>query len=379
MGAGLRSTHMKRAREGSSAAPFTPSVTQASAMTVNDIVLFCWMTGLYGVRPWLRLGLSHTARSMSRCGNAENVAVTAKERRKLAPKSLPSNRPRSLTPPLPSEPLAGTPTTRQPWYLFKRKSPPPRTQLFNGQTQSALFSKLPKEVRLRIWHLTFGQQLLHVVRRPQRLTAIECSLDCHLPSKNLPYHRCWGVSSRQIQLGPTPGFYGGQRTGSSAAPIHLVAPLTTCRLLYSEAISILYQDNVFAFNHLDTVLSLSRTILPDRFDSIRTITLQWNFKWPLIPEFEISQPLADDGPPAPYNYETWRQTCQLLSRIKDLRSLSLFLSGGAIPLSPGPFQKWIEPVLLIRPSVSFHVTLPSSPPEPIDTSSWPFQLQVEPH
>ena len=48
---------------------------------------------------------------------------------------------------------------------------------------------------------------------------------------------------------------------------------------YSEAIDILYMRNTFDFHNLDEVLRFSLTVLPERFQSIRSV------EWMSVPPF----------------------------------------------------------------------------------------------
>ena len=51
--------------------------------------------------------------------------------------------------------------------------------------------------------------------------------------------------------------------------------LKTCRQLYIESTTILYETNTFDINHAATLLFLHRTILPVRLQSIRYIQISW--------------------------------------------------------------------------------------------------------
>lgn len=160
-----------------------------------------------------------------RCGNAENFALTAKERKAHAPKPLPEIRPGALTPPLP---LTQPPTLKS-WSLFSKIKFSTRQET-SDQLQSALIKKLPIELRQRIWRQVVGEKLLHVIRAHRTLLAIECPGRASLRSSTKHY-ACWGITSRNIELGPVPGYYITPQLSSTARHTSLLSLLKTCRLM----------------------------------------------------------------------------------------------------------------------------------------------------
>ena len=77
--------------------------------------------------------------------------------------------------------------------------------------------------------------------------------------------------------------------------------LVTCRRLYAEAIDVLYSHNNFSMLHLESVLYLSYTTLPQRFNAIRSLHLSWSFYIP----YSLYMPAAGDSNAAPYDEITW--------------------------------------------------------------------------
>jgi hypothetical protein len=294
-----------------------------------------------------------------RCGNGEDVKKTQKERKVNAPQRLPRHRPRALTGPL----CDNLDRWSLSWIPFMRS----RQQQTSSQSQSSLLARLPVEVRQLVWREVIGGHVLHVARAHKRLLAINCAE--HYSSK-LPtrYHGCWGSTSGWIQLGTTPGFYLSARGGHSAKPANLLPLLQTCRTIYSETISMLYRDNVFDINHVDTLLYLRQSVLPDRLGQIRTLNLIWDFKWPL----RICS--------APYDVATWREACRVLAGCTGLQELSIFLSGGDLMPGLDKKERWqplLEPLMLIKAARSFFVFLPW--PEDVcaevaKDGDYPFQL-----
>ena len=152
---------------------------------------------------------------MTRCGNAEDLKQTQKDRRRNAPKPLGKTRSRQLSLPLPEAASKGNS-----WYSFRK------AQMTHDQLQSSLF-KLPSEIRQIIWKHSLGGHLLHMVRLPGRLLAIKCSSDAQEESTRS--HKCWGRTDRRIQLGPVPGFYLGPNSGTEVPPNSFLPLLQTCR------------------------------------------------------------------------------------------------------------------------------------------------------
>lgn len=237
---------------------------------------------------------------MTRGAPGENIERTQKERKTNAPQPLPLQRPRALTS------TCGFPIESKQQV---------RT---SDQSQSLLFGRLAKEIRQQIWTEVLGGHLLHIARAPKRLLAIECS-EVRNSKPTVGRHGCWGIPSRPRELGYTPGFYHSPMYQHPAKPANLLPLLQTCRRVYLEAISIIYTDNVFDINHIDTLLYLQQSVLPQRLSQIRTLNLSWCFQRPL------------DSAPVPYDLETWREACNVLATsCTGLRELTVNLTGSAV-------------------------------------------------
>lgn len=108
-----------------------------------------------------------------------------KDRNALTVQPLPEQRPRALTLPLQNTLI------EQYQYKFsgfvKEKVLVP--QLTSTQEQSALFTRLPPEIRRIIWQFLLGNSRLHIVRNRGRLSAIQCrdNLDLSLSIDTCPH------------------------------------------------------------------------------------------------------------------------------------------------------------------------------------------------
>lgn len=223
--------------------------------------------------------------------------------------ALPLKRPRVLTYPLSPEDEAGH---RQSWDQLHLQTEP-ITQRTLDQSQSLLLNRLPLEVRQLIWSAAIGGYLLHIVRAENRLLAISCPENIGM-ELNTREHGCWGQNFDHELSEPT--LYKGPTHGHPAKPANLLPLLQTCRMVYSEAIPILYGNNIFDIDHLDTLICLDRKVLPHRLAQIHTLNLTWDY----LSQFEYSAPFA------PFDIATWRQSCVILeTRFTGLRHITVHM------------------------------------------------------
>jgi hypothetical protein len=127
--------------------------------------------------------------------------------REEKPIPLPENRERALTPPL----LPRRPKTRSnPHYVEQRTV---------AQFESALLTKLPAEIRRRIWEMAIGGMRLHIVRKYKRLGHTVCSMSdetCDCDSISQELHRAAEV----------------------LADWNMLALLTTCRQIHAISLGL---------------------------------------------------------------------------------------------------------------------------------------------
>jgi hypothetical protein len=112
----------------------------------------------------------------------------------------------------------------------------------------------------------------------------------------------------------------------------------------------LYENNIFDINHLDTIFYLQQTVLPQRSNQIRVLNLTWDFKYPTAnPEYS----------PAPYALATWQEVCDVLSSFAGLQELTLHLTSNELLPFSGEGKKWskplLEPLKRIKPAKRFDV------------------------
>ncbi|KAJ5506393.1 hypothetical protein N7453_005350 [Penicillium expansum] len=257
--------------------------------------------------------------------------------------SSPNPHPRSLTPPLPedkdSKPQVLSTACRWRLSLSKR----PEQQSTFQQTQSPLFECLPTEVRLLIWEHYLCSRMLHIIRPNQRkwrgshkkIVGVLCSE----PRNICPCsHHCWGLIARRPAGNCiTPKNYGSYYHENSEWRIDprrtdFVPLLQTCRRVYSEAIDMIFQKNTFLFNHTDTIIDFSNTLIPQRMNLIRTLQLGF----------------PDPGGPS------WNRCCQVLAtKLLGLKTLTIHL----YPHVTNRLDYWLMPLHQIQQPTVFEVWL----------------------
>ncbi|KGO72455.1 hypothetical protein PITC_076320 [Penicillium italicum] len=252
-------------------------------------------------------------------------------------------RPRPLTPPLPEnkDPKAQGLSTARRWRLSLSKRCEQQSTF--EQTQSPLFKCLPTEIRLLIWEHYLCSRMLHIIRPNRRkwkgshkqMVGVLCSEPRNLCPCS---HHCWGLVARRPPGNCiTPMNHGSYYHENSEWRIDtkrtdFVPLLQTCRRVYSEAIDMVFQKNTFLFNHTDTVIDFSNTLLPQRMSLIRTLQLGF----------------PDPGNPS------WERCCQVLAtKLPGLKTLTIHL----YPHVTNRLDYWLIPLHQIQQPTVFEVLL----------------------
>ncbi|KAF4630280.1 hypothetical protein G7Y89_g7855 [Cudoniella acicularis] len=139
-------------------------------------------------------------------------------------------------------------------------SPSP-SKITNNQDDCLLLTKLPLEIRQQIYREAIGGYVFHIyfVDAYRRMANTRCK---HSDPKICGKKECRSLFKQK-----------GARDPWGASD--LMALLKSCRIIYSEAIEILYKSNVFEFNNIEDVLRLSMTILPERMKLITANNVLW--------------------------------------------------------------------------------------------------------
>ncbi|KAF2791340.1 hypothetical protein K505DRAFT_67399 [Melanomma pulvis-pyrius CBS 109.77] len=227
---------------------------------------------------------------------------------------------------------------------FMRKS---RGQHTSPQSQCA-FLKLPPEIRNQIYRLALGDQLLHIIP----------SL---VPSSTLPPRFSWKPQPFRLRLDYAPCKYSqNPGAGGSVTPdphslcaiwingegeLHseaqnqdrsvfgaryrrwwirrkgVLALVKTCRIIYSEAIPLLYSTNTFSFQSPKTFLQFPPTLLSTRILLLQNLHLHFTIKGNIFLHnsqlWYHRQQRVDE--------ESWSRACVLLKTLHKLRNLTIEL------------------------------------------------------
>lgn len=124
-----------------------------------------------------------------------------------------------------------------------------------------------------------------------------------------------------------------------------------CR--YSETVPLLYKDNVFDFNDIKDVRSMSYSVPSSRFNLIRTLKLDWTIT-------RMSR--RDPCKALLCQYNFWVNDCAVLANMKGLTELYLCLHGQQFKQQGSELDAVFSPLGMI-PAKMFELWLP-------DTTRW---------
>lgn len=236
-------------------------------------------------------------------------------------------------------------------------------QLTNVQNQSSFFTKLPLEIRLQIYQYMLGNGgPIHILRKHRKLAHRLCRAYGTNPPKTCVEAECWGArytTGRMVQNLGIPLW----REVGDVADRGLLDPVLTCRRLYSESISILYSHNTFDFDQRESLYSLSITILPDRFNMIRSIQLH-----------HLTNPANLNLPDV---WVLWEQIWRIIADMQGLRELRISFAARnfgrlADMREDGLEQKVLAPLRAVTKPKIFTVEVPWRPGQLQDV---PFQIK----
>ncbi|KAM3416129.1 hypothetical protein BST61_g7738 [Cercospora zeina] len=177
----------------------------------------------------------------------------------------PPTRPRRLTSPL--DPLQDSF-----WHRLQVLAYLDSEQRSSEQEQSGFFSTLPYDVRIIIYEVLLGGQVFHCSAQnaKSRITHYVCNRPEHIEQEG-SRHKCSDASYGQPLLSTR----GGRTTTTLYTMFSgLLAPLLTCRKMYSEAMPILYGSNTFVFSQNFAAFSFLKLKLPrERLSCFRRFRL----------------------------------------------------------------------------------------------------------
>ncbi|KAF5877406.1 uncharacterized protein Bfra_001773 [Botrytis fragariae] len=206
---------------------------------------------------------------------------------------------------------------------------------FFGQGGSTFFGLLPSEVRMVIYKWVLGGKVLHIVRWKNKLGHIVC--ECDRRDSDVGTREedaCIVAGCRGVKIQGGSGVYErvGEGSGSLLQLLQIGAKPKANKHSYSEAISLLYSTNTFNFDSMESFISFSNEILPRRFDSITSVTLDFSFDTSSL----YNESSSNDVP-------RWERTWMILGSMKSLKSLK------ATIIWPRTIPAWSHELRLLEP------------------------------
>ncbi|KAF2267826.1 hypothetical protein CC78DRAFT_576839 [Lojkania enalia] len=196
------------------------------------------------------------------------------------------------------------------------------------QSQSRLLTQLPSEIRLTIWGYTIGYQKIHIISKFRRLGHAIC--DAQYWRENRSEQPGLRASSYMFTYGSLP-------TTKQLADWSICNLLRTCRQMYLlissldrlqhtdwhhvsyvEATPILYQTNTFVFWDLRVVQIFKDSILPSRWQRMRSMEIYAFFY-----RNEDIQGACEAR--SQLQLTAWPIACSALETLSSLRRLRIFI------------------------------------------------------
>ncbi|KAH8802731.1 hypothetical protein F5884DRAFT_480604 [Xylogone sp. PMI_703] len=253
--------------------------------------------------------------------HAKDIQDLALLRRLHEPTPLPVRRKRSLTAPLP--PLEASDGVLK----MVRRS---RQKTDAVQADCLFLNRLPVELRRVVYEevLCGGaggrrRRVVHILRKNGRLGHWRCRMQRGHRLCDSEGDRClggWLVYKARMRNADRDGRLD-LLTDDGLLPL-----LRTCRMIYSEAIDILYSGNTFHFHDPGDIRFFSRTILPHRLASIRSLMLDWEGNFSIFnPDNRIPKLSKEED-------RAWRATWAIISGMQGLRELRITLKKHEFPV-----------------------------------------------
>ncbi|KAF2182960.1 hypothetical protein K469DRAFT_635881 [Zopfia rhizophila CBS 207.26] len=221
----------------------------------------------------------------------------------------------------------------------------------NQQLHSPLFRKLSPEPRILIYQVVLGdpERYLHICMnepdgRGARSVAHFRRIDMDSPFPTWQ-HKCFG-EERVVVPGKYSAFKEHPRTETDDK---LLALLLTCRLIYSEALEILYRDNVFHFRGGLGLPAFRGSIPKLQWTTIRHLHISTAYT-----PFYRGDPLLIEHHP-PDTLPNWNKICEQLKELPSLQSLRFDIMARGREINY-PFDKYKTDLLMsiLRPLKDIH-------------------------
>lgn len=174
--------------------------------------------------------------------------------------------------------------------------------------KSALFDKLPPEIRHQIYGYILGSMNIEL-----RIVNSECAvIGGHCPGVpqgvgSYPHHlECYDHAENERSA----PFELRVKKGTS-----LLSLMMACKSAHFDVKSYMFACTTFQMVSLTAFMSLERLMIPDDFQSIRNLHLRWQHRHHPRRCFTL------EDVERPFDLETWRQACKMLQTMHELKRL----------------------------------------------------------
>jgi hypothetical protein len=140
---------------------------------------------------------------------------------------------------------------------------------------------------------------------------------------------------------------------------------------YSETIDMLYRDNTFQIHHLWALTDLKATTLPQRFNLIRRININWNTEVPYnMHDYHNKYPTV-------FGAIVWKEFWDVIAQMPGLRALLVYIAGVWIA-SMTNLQELLEPMQAVKQCDEFVVVVNSNGArwQLLEDVSGPFEFRL---
>jgi 2EXR family len=200
----------------------------------------------------------------------------------------PQSRDSLSNPPSPSASDApAEPRSRLPWKRISQRKPVESHKRIKPITQTcSLFMRLPAEIRAMIYEFALADYpAVHILHFHQRLAHVQCqhpsgpTLHHVIDAPRQVSERCCmrGLIATRNPLATS--IIAKHRQGFTALRDKLssgnITLLQTCRQAYIEGIGILYSKNTFDFANPETARAFLMSLVPNRLQSIRALSVSF--------------------------------------------------------------------------------------------------------
>ncbi|KAF2826894.1 hypothetical protein CC86DRAFT_406137 [Ophiobolus disseminans] len=248
---------------------------------------------------------------------------------------------------------------------------------FHAQKQSRLFNLVSADVRLLIYEAVLADpdRMLHIVSyRGNRHRPCMGHWQCDDAESPLPtwQHSCYGIW--------TPESGGTYRRREPRSNSNLVSMLLACRVVYLEAITVLYNANVFAFKGAHGLIRFHSTLPAQNWNRLRRVNVSTVFMMPR----RVSEGIySRDNSVPPENYYAWGEACSTLATLTYLQHLTIDMTiwnyrghNSTNPFPPEDLLSILEPLKHIKAKF-FEVELNTALPEAVKTSLEPLNFSIK--